>query len=42
MLRLNSQLTDYEEIFAYGDAPEDFAMLTLATTKIYRWDEAPP
>ena len=31
-----------EEIFAYGDTPEDFAMLTLATTKIYRWDEAPP
>ncbi|MCS5933039.1 type VI secretion system tube protein Hcp [Klebsiella pneumoniae subsp. pneumoniae] len=30
------------EIFAYGDTPEDFAMLTLATTKIYRWDEAPP
>ncbi|HGL3873029.1 TPA: phosphoserine phosphatase [Klebsiella pneumoniae] len=42
MFRLNSQLTDYEEIFAYGDTPEDFAMLTLATTKIYRWDEAPP
>ncbi len=42
MLRLNSQLTDYEEIFTYGDTPEDFAMLTLATTKIYRWDEAPP
>ena len=42
MLRLNSQRTDYEEIFAYGDTPEDFAMLTLATTKIYRWDEAPP
>ncbi|MCS6037678.1 phosphoserine phosphatase [Klebsiella pneumoniae subsp. pneumoniae] len=42
MLRLNSQPTDYEEIFAYGDTPEDFAMLTLATTKIYRWDEAPP
>ncbi|CAM3744589.1 Phosphoserine phosphatase [Klebsiella variicola] len=42
MLRLNSQLADYEEIFACGDTPEDFAMLTLATTKIYRWDEAPP
>ncbi|HFT3322684.1 TPA: phosphoserine phosphatase [Klebsiella pneumoniae] len=41
-MRLNSQQTDYEEIFAYGDTPEDFAMLTLATTKIYRWDEAPP
>jgi type VI secretion system secreted protein Hcp len=25
VLRLNSQLTDYEEIFAYGDTPEDFA-----------------
>ena len=33
---------DYEEIFAYGDTPEDFAMLALATTKIYRWDEVPP
>ncbi|HDK6220919.1 TPA: phosphoserine phosphatase [Klebsiella quasipneumoniae subsp. quasipneumoniae] len=42
MLRLNSQLTDYEEIFAYGDTPEDFAMLALATTQIYRWEEAPP
>ena len=42
MLRLNSQLADYEEIFAYGDTPEDFAMLVLATTKIYRWNEAPP
>jgi phosphoserine phosphatase len=30
------------EIFAYGDTPEDFAMLALATTQIYRWDEAPP
>ena len=42
MLRLNSQLTDYEEIFAYGDTPEDFAMLALAPTTISRWDEAPP
>ncbi|HCI6453398.1 TPA: haloacid dehalogenase-like hydrolase [Klebsiella quasipneumoniae subsp. similipneumoniae] len=38
----NYSLADYEEIFAYGDTPEDFAMLALATTKIYRWDEAPP
>lgn len=42
MLRLNSQLTDYDEILAYGDTPEDFAMLVLATTKIYRWNEALP
>jgi HAD superfamily hydrolase (TIGR01490 family) len=38
----NYSLADYEEIFAYGDTPEDFAMLALATTQIYRWDEAPP
>ncbi|HIE8939216.1 TPA: hypothetical protein ACXP3W_002473 [Klebsiella quasipneumoniae subsp. quasipneumoniae] len=38
----NYALTDYEAIFAYGDTPEDFAMLALATTQIYRWEEAPP
>ncbi|MDG0760496.1 HAD-IB family hydrolase [Klebsiella quasipneumoniae] len=38
----NYALTDYEAIFAHGDTPEDFAMLALATTQIYRWDEAPP
>lgn len=38
----NYSLADYEEIFAYGDTSEDFAMLALATTQIYRWDEAPP
>ncbi|WP_281077921.1 phosphoserine phosphatase [Klebsiella quasivariicola] len=42
MLRLNSPLTDYDEIFAYGGTPEESAMLALATTKIYRWNEAPP
>jgi hypothetical protein len=30
----NYSLADYEEIFAYGDTPEDFAMLALATTKL--------
>ncbi|AUN75467.1 phosphoserine phosphatase [Klebsiella pneumoniae] len=43
MLQLSkSSIYSTKPIFAYGDTPEDFAMLTLATTKIYRWDEAPP
>ncbi|SDB90511.1 HAD-IB family hydrolase [Acinetobacter boissieri] len=32
-------LTDYEQIFAYGDSNNDSAMLALADQKFYRWQK---
>jgi phosphoserine phosphatase len=34
-------LKEYAEIYAYGDTPEDEAMLALATRRYYRWRERP-
>ncbi|OTU45313.1 hydrolase [Acinetobacter pittii] len=32
-------LTQYSTIYAYGDTPNDYAMLELAHKKYYRWEE---
>ncbi len=32
-------LTQYSTIYAYGDTPNDYAMLELAHKKYYRWQE---
>lgn len=32
-------LKDYRHIYAYGDTPEDNAMLELAHTAVYQWDQ---
>jgi HAD superfamily hydrolase (TIGR01490 family) len=35
------QLKDYKHVYAYGDTPEDRAMLALADTAVYQWDQLP-
>ncbi len=30
-------LDDYDTVYAYGDTPEDFAMLAMADVKTYNW-----
>ncbi|EXW35564.1 HAD-supersubfamily IB, PSPase-like domain protein, partial [Acinetobacter baumannii 44857_9] len=32
-------LTQYTIIYAYGDTPNDYAMLELAHRKYYKWQE---
>ncbi|EXG27405.1 haloacid dehalogenase-like hydrolase family protein [Acinetobacter baumannii 121738] len=32
-------LTQYSIIYAYGDTPNDYAMLELAHRKYYKWQE---
>ena len=38
-LRERYVLSRYDEIYAYGDTPDDQPMLTLAHRKFYRWQE---
>lgn len=38
-VRKRYDLTRYETIYAYGDTPEDEAMLALANERYYRWPE---
>ncbi|MBF7690238.1 HAD-IB family hydrolase [Acinetobacter pollinis] len=33
------ELTDYNKIYAYGDSPNDHAMLALADIKFYQWQQ---
>jgi HAD superfamily hydrolase (TIGR01490 family) len=40
-VRSRYTLKEYAEIYAYGDTPEDEAMLALATRRYYRWRERP-
>lgn len=32
-------LSNYNEVYVYGDTPEDFEMLSLGTKKSYQWKE---
>ncbi|HEY6080188.1 MAG TPA: HAD-IB family phosphatase, partial [Polyangiaceae bacterium] len=38
-VRQRYDLREFETIYAYGDTPEDEAMLDLATQRFYRWSE---
>lgn len=38
-IRKSFNLEAYSTIYAYGDSPEDEAMLSLAHKKFYRWKE---
>ncbi|WP_196157520.1 HAD family hydrolase [Reinekea sp. G2M2-21] len=40
-LRAAVNLKNYRDIYAYGDTPEDQAMLDLATIPVYQWDFFP-
>ncbi len=33
------KLSDFDAIYAYGDSPNDHAMLALADYKFYQWQE---
>ena len=35
------KLKDYRDIYAYGDTPEDKALLNLATIPVYQWEFYP-
>ena len=36
------ELRDYEQVFAYGDTPEDRELLGLAQRRFFRWQELAP
>lgn len=38
-VRERYDLQSFDEIYAYGDTPEDRDLLGLATRKYYRWQE---
>lgn len=41
VIRIKAQykLSEYDAIYAYGDTPEDYAMLNIADYKSYQWSE---